>query len=187
MSSLRFGTAAALGPIIGKVIHSRQQKLLNDSHVFLQLVPIIGSAKNVDAYCISHMIDHARVAYGPLSGWSAEDVASLGVIVAGLKTTDGLKAEALAGISPAAVAQIPPDVFKGLSEEQLARLPALSVAAISPAQSLSLSPAQSEILERVRRQIPDKDLGVVHASSASRRIYSISSFVVLLSGLCLVF
>lgn len=62
---------------------SRQQKLLDHPGVFVQLAPLLGADIHMDDYCIRHMVEYAKTAYGHPSEWSAEDVSSLGIIVAG--------------------------------------------------------------------------------------------------------
>ncbi|KAK6637741.1 hypothetical protein RUM44_008163 [Polyplax serrata] len=182
LEALQYESAMAMGRLICAVPLSHQRKyLLSHPEVFINVAKNLGRSLDCNSRiletCIRQLANIAtsKEAFGETHKWDANDVADLGVIVAGLKKSDwqlqdgrGLRAEAFAGLTPSAVACIPPDVFKVLTDDQLQSIPTLSATAVSSEQSSSLSASQYEIIDRVRRQIPPADLTTSYTNGASK-------------------
>jgi hypothetical protein len=80
-------TTVALGRILCEVLTISSQKLhdLLEESVFLQASPVLGRMKGCPTHCLHKFANFAAkiTEYGPPGTWTAEDVASLGVIPAG--------------------------------------------------------------------------------------------------------
>lgn len=80
-------TAVALGRILCEFLTISSQKLhdLLEESVFLHASPVLGRMKDCPTHCLHKFANIATkiTEYGPPSTWTAEDLASLGVIPAG--------------------------------------------------------------------------------------------------------
>ncbi|KAJ4445589.1 hypothetical protein ANN_12270, partial [Periplaneta americana] len=80
-------TAVALGRILCEVVTVTSQRLhdLLGQSVFLEASPVLGRMKDCPTPCLYKfaMLAMRSSEYGPLETWTAEDVATLGVVLAG--------------------------------------------------------------------------------------------------------
>lgn len=80
-------TTVALGRILCEILKISSQKLhdLLAESVFLQASPVLGRMKDCPTHCLHKFANIATktTEYGPPGTWTAEDLASLGVIPAG--------------------------------------------------------------------------------------------------------
>jgi hypothetical protein len=80
-------TVVALGRILCEFLTISSQKLhdLLEESVFLHASPVLGRMKDCPTHCLQKFANMATkiTEYGPPSTWTAEDLASLGVIPAG--------------------------------------------------------------------------------------------------------
>jgi hypothetical protein len=87
MKNLMFETTVALGRIFCEFLTISSQKLhdLLEESVFLQASPVLGRMKDCPTHCLQKFANMATkmTEYGPPGTWTAEDLASLGVIPAG--------------------------------------------------------------------------------------------------------
>ncbi|XP_069695018.1 uncharacterized protein [Periplaneta americana] len=157
--------AVALGRILCEVVTVTSQRLhdLLGQSVFLEASPVLGRMKDCPTPCLYKfaMLAMRSSEYGPLETWTAEDVATLGVVLAGLKpehwrqlSSTGYGNNPLVGLTPSAIKCIPPQIFKELDEDQLKSLSTLSAAVVSEEQLSHLSESQQLALVRVQRELP---------------------------------
>ncbi|PSN41287.1 hypothetical protein C0J52_09873, partial [Blattella germanica] len=177
----------ALSRILCDVLERSSHKLhdLIPPNTFLKASPILGQMKTCPAHCL-HKLAHLAMKpteYGSLENWTAEDVATLGIIPAEhwrkLQST-GYGNNPLVGLQPSAVKFIPPQLFKELNEDQLKSLPTLSSAVVSEEQKSHLSESQQEALVRVQTEVPVLKPSILRTRSQSKASDSIPAKSILL-------
>lgn len=104
----------------------------------------IGQQTGCDASQLGAYADQAKTAYGATSSWDSTTITTVGVVIAGLTSSEisALTTTQIQSISTTTIAAIPATNFAGFSDTQLASFSTAQANSVTSTQQNALSPAQ---------------------------------------------